>query len=714
MNGTGTADGKAITSYPLWVGNTRVNSLNCGNILGNGTASYDPDTQTLTLDNATITGSHEDAAIYYDGTGDLHIQGTGTVGGLDVTYGLWATKNSAITLDAGKGTLSFTGKVIGFRGGDCFVTILGGTVTATGNGGKIGTQTWGGYGLSVESLTVIDGKLTATSTGSDGCNGILVHKDFTIQGGTVEATGTEFGIQVGSVPPQGAPFGTLSIQGGKVQAKGNIAAIYVGKELTKTNSTEIVTPANGTIGKPQTQGYSEFTTILSGNEVAKEVDIRPLVRKITLAVDPAGGGEAVGGGEYDHGHTATVTAKANEGYEFVRWLEDGTEVSTDASYSFTVEKDRTLTAVFRATVSPPPAGGRVHHRCGRADEPDGTRRGHRRRRLQSRPRNHRHRHPRYTFVRWTEDGKEVSRNASYTFTVEKDRTLLAEFAVASSGGGSSGPSSYAVTPAKADNGTVTTDPAKAKQGDAVTVTPAPDEGYKAEAVTVTDKNGKPVTVKDNGDGTYSFTMPASAVNVAVSFAKEEIQPTPPTPADNEKIVDVPKDSWYHDAVYWAVAQGVTQGASQTAFSPLAPCTRAQMVTFLWRAAGEPKAVSAENPFTDVKDGAYYLDAVLWAVENGITQGTGKTAFSPDAKVTRAQTVTFLYRYEQSQGGGFTGAWAFPLDFSDAADVAQWAYEPFCWMTTHGVVAGSGGKLLPNANCSRAEIVTMLARYFAPA
>ena len=137
--------------------------------------------------------------------------------------------------------------------------------------------------------------------------------------------------------------------------------------------------------------------------------------------------------------------------------------------------------------------------------------------------------PGYTFVRWTEDGKEVSRNASYTFTVEKDRTLLAEFAVASSGGGSSGPSSYAVTPAKADNGTVTTDPAKAKQGDAVTVTPAPDEGYKEEAVTVTDKNGKPVTVKDNGDGTYSFTMPASAVNVAVSFAKEEIQPTPPTP-----------------------------------------------------------------------------------------------------------------------------------------------------------------------------------------
>ena len=284
-----------------------------------------------------------------------------------------------------------------------------------------------------------------------------------------------------------------------------------------------------------------------------------------------------------------------------------------------------------------------------------------------------------------------------------------------SGGGTT---TYKVTPpASVDNGTATVTPQNAAPGKTVTITPKPDEGYKVDAVTVTDKDGKPVTVKDNGDGTDGFTMPASAVDVAVSFAKEEIQPTPPTPADtlqNEKFVDVPKDSWYHDAVYWAVAQGVTQGTSQTAFSPLAPCTRAQMVTFLWRAAGEPKAASAENPFTDVKDGAYYLDAVLWAVEKGITQGTGKTTFSPDAKVTRAQTVTFLYRYEQSQGGGFTGAWAFPLDYSDAADVAQWAYEPFCWMTTHGVVAGSGGKLLPNANCSRAEIVTMLARYFAPA
>ncbi len=832
-------------TYPLWVGSAQVTGENCGNILGDNTASYDPDTRTLTLDNATITGSHEDAAIYYDGTDDLHIQGTGTVGNETIRLGLLARNGPAITLDAGEGTLSFTGKVIGFRGYNSSVTILGGEVTATGNGYEA-DRTYIGAGFDASNLTVTGGKLTATSIGDYGGRGILVYNSFTIQAGTVEATGAKFGISVGNSPSESyePSYGTLSIQGGTVHAKGGTAAIYVGKELTKTNSTEIVTPTNGTIGKARPQGYSEFTTVLSGNEAAKEVDIRPLVRNIALAVDPAGGGEAKGGGEYDHGHTATVTAKANEGYKFVYWLEDDTQVSTNASYSFTVEKDRTLTAVFQATVPTPPQveefniivderadqmgygeafGGGIYDKGHTAT-------------VTATP------NPGYTFVRWTEDGKEVSRSANYTFTVEKDRTLLAEFAVASSGGGGgSKPAAPAVTIPVTGEGSVQIK--VTVTGDAAAVSPLTEAQIKA--VTSSDdptvdvvldltalggeianvslptdtlakladalsaREGQDTVTVKTAAGEVSFDetalaalvqdAPGEAVVLHFAFTpKEDLSPaqqaaladkevmgaldlsvmiggeavtafgggsvkitvplTPPqgkegrfyqvyyvgqdgsleprptsflnnllsflTPhfsnyvlvyeARTQLFPDVPADAWYHDAVYWAVAQGVTQGTSQTAFSPLAPCTRAQMVTFLWRAAGEPKAASAENPFTDVKDGAYYLDAVLWAVEKGITQGTGKTTFSPDAKVTRAQTVTFLYRYEQSQGGGFTGAWAFPLDYSDAADVAQWAYEPFCWMTTHGVVAGSGGKLLPNANCSRAEIVTMLTRYFAPA
>ena len=187
------------------------------------------------------------------------------------------------------------------------------------------------------------------------------------------------------------------------------------------------------------------------------------------------------------------------------------------------------------------------------------------------------------------------------------------------------------------------------------------------------------------------------------------------PGSTEKFVDVAKDAWYHDSVYWAVDKGITNGTDETHFSPDAACTRGQMVTFLWRAAGEPApAAGTENPFADVSADAYYYDAVLWAVEKSITNGTSETAFSPDATVTRAQTVTFLYRYEQSTGGGFTGTWSFQLDYSDVGDVPEWAYEAFCYMTMENVIQGADGKLLPNDDCLRSQIVTMLCRYFSEA
>ena len=280
--------------------------------------------------------------------------------------------------------------------------------------------------------------------------------------------------------------------------------------------------------------------------------------------------------------------------------------------------------------------------------------------------------------------------------------------VASRGSSGGGTTTYTITVVSPDNGSAAASSKSAAKGQTVTVTPAPAEGYKLDKVTVTDKSGKEITVTEN-DGKYTFPMPASNVTVTPAFVKDgNVQPIP---FGAEKFVDVPKDAWYHDAVYRAVDKDITQGTDETHFSPDATCTRAQMVTFLWRAAGEPEAASAENPFTDVTESAYYHDAVLWGVDQGLVKGTSETTFSPDATVTRAQTVTFLYRYEQSQGGGFTGAWAFPLDYSDASDVPLWAYEPFCWMTMHNVVQGSNGKLLSNDKCLRSQIVTMLDRYF---
>ena len=183
-----------------------------------------------------------------------------------------------------------------------------------------------------------------------------------------------------------------------------------------------------------------------------------------------------------------------------------------------------------------------------------------------------------------------------------------------------------------------------------------------------------------------------------------------TSSGTASFVDVSSGAYYNDAVLWAAEKGITGGTDATHFSPNAACTRAQAVTFLWRAAGSPAPKASSMPFTDVADDAYYRDAVLWAVENGITKGTTDTTFSPNATCTRAQIVTFLYRNVQAQGGGFTGEWMFQLPFTDTPD---WAYEAIAWCYKEGITGGTTATTFaPNANCTRAQIVTFLYRSLA--
>ena len=175
------------------------------------------------------------------------------------------------------------------------------------------------------------------------------------------------------------------------------------------------------------------------------------------------------------------------------------------------------------------------------------------------------------------------------------------------------------------------------------------------------------------------------------------------------FVDVPADAYYYDAVLWAAENGITGGVDDTHFAPNAPCTRAQIVTFLWRAAGcpEPENVSS---FADVSADAYYAKAMAWAVENGITTGTGDgTTFSPNATCTRAQAMTFIYRSEQAQGGGMQGAWMFQNPISDV-DLENYYGEAVMWAVANGVTGGTTATTFsPNHGCTRAQIVTFLFR-----
>ena len=186
----------------------------------------------------------------------------------------------------------------------------------------------------------------------------------------------------------------------------------------------------------------------------------------------------------------------------------------------------------------------------------------------------------------------------------------------------------------------------------------------------------------------------------------------PAPGKRDNpFVDVGEKDYFNDAVTWAYENGITTGVDNTHFDPYGTASRGQMVTFLWRAAGSPAPKSAANPFSDISEGDFFYQAVLWAAEQGIAQGTGGGKFTPYAPVNRAQAAAFIYRYEQSRGGGFTGLWAFPLNYDDAADVPEYAYEAFCWLTMKGVINGADGKLMPLQPCLRGQIVTMLYRYF---
>ena len=287
---------------------------------------------------------------------------------------------------------------------------------------------------------------------------------------------------------------------------------------------------------------------------------------------------------------------------------------------------------------------------------------------------------------------------SYT-TVTATGTELVEYTFTYSrpySGSSSYDPTYSVTVDKTENGSVTVSPKSASKGDTVTVTVKPDSGYVLETLTVTDKNGNELTLKDKGDGKYTFTMPAGKVEVKATFME-----------DNSMLnffYDVPNGAYFYEAVKWAVENGITTGVGNDLFAPEQPCTRAQIVTFLWRAAGSPEPKGAASGMSDVVSGSYYEKAVAWAIENGITTGTTTSTFSPDATCTRAQSVTFLYRALKGTASG-------SANFTDVKSDAFYA-DAINWAVANNVTNGTSNTTFsPNADCTRAEIVTFLYRAY---
>ena len=308
----------------------------------------------------------------------------------------------------------------------------------------------------------------------------------------------------------------------------------------------------------------------------------------------------------------------------------------------------------------------------------------------------------YTFTGWSGTGLDGENNMTVTIPTGStgNRTYTAHWRY--NGGSSGGSSSYPITvPGKTENGSVTVSPKNASAGITVTITVKPDSGYVLETISVTDKNGNGLKLTDKGNGKYTFTMPTSKVEIKVTFME-----------DNSVLnffYDVPNDAYYYEAVKWAAENGITGGVGNSLFAPNQPCTRGQIVTFLWRAAGSP-VVNYLMPFTDVDEGAYYAEAVRWAASTGIVTGLTETTFGTNDVCTRAQAATMIYRYAQAQGKGFTGAWMFLLPFTD---VPEWAYESVAWCYMNGVTTGvNETAFAPGNDCTRAQIVTFLWRAFS--
>ena len=306
----------------------------------------------------------------------------------------------------------------------------------------------------------------------------------------------------------------------------------------------------------------------------------------------------------------------------------------------------------------------------------------------------------YTFGGWYKDSTLQTPWDFANGTVTADTTLYAKWTANPPAPSYDDPDpTYAVSAPAAENGKIAVSPRYAERGERVTITVKPDSGYRLDDLTVTDKNGKELKLTDKGNGKYTFTMPASKVEINATFVKE---------VETSPFSDVSTSAYYYEAVKWAREKGITGGIGNGLFGPNQPCTRAQIVTFLWRAAGSPVVNYAMN-MTDVAEDAYYGEAVRWALSEGITTGIGDITFGPDAACTRAQAVAFLFRYAVASGMDAVTLADLISGFADAASVPGYAVSAMNWALSQGIMQGSGTQLLSGNTCTRAQIVTFLYR-----
>ena len=616
-------------------------------------------------DNAVISGNGTKNTDKDFGGTTMNISGGTMIGGIQtpnyIACGVYHPQQGTLNITGGK--FQITGGVgVLIRAGSANIT--GGEIVTTGSvNGWVGDKKIdeGCHGVVYDSVSNYPGAAT---------------EDKVAVGGDVKIVTDDGNAPVKMRRPEGSNENKVGVTGGTFSGP-------VEKEYLENLNAELNT------GKGDAP-YSYYSTVEAAKEAAKtlgggtvtDLTAAPSTTRFTVTLKFADDVTADQTTTVAKNGIVVLPTPTRTGYAFQGWT-DGTNTYPGGD-AYTVTAKATLTATwkktaFTVTLDYANNGETATENRGANDGdtitlPTPTRSG------------------RYAFVHWTDGVNTYAGGANYTVT--KDATLTAVWRYTGSSSSSSSSSSYyAISAPTVANGSVSVTSSSASKGTTVTITVKPNDGYELDKLTVTDKDGNHLSLSDKGNGKYTFTMPAGKVNVDAAFSKI---------AAGVNFRDVAQNAYYYDAVQWAVEKGITEGTSATTFSPDASCTRAQMVTFLWRTAGSPAPKSAANPFKDVSANDYY-SAVLWAVENGITSGTSADTFAPNATVTRGQTVTFLYRAAGSPVvGGNAG-------FSDV-NANDYYNSAVAWAAENNITGGTGnGKFSPKADCTRGQIVTLLYR-----
>ena len=568
-----------------------------------------------------------------------------------------------------------------------------------------------------ESLTIAQGEtLTIPSGSSLNANGNLTNNGTILaSGGTVTGSlsdNTQVTTPTISVQPQNKEVQEGSAAEFSVTASG--AQTYQWQQSTDNGGNwtniESATSAKYTTEATTTSmsGYQYRCVVKSASGVGVisqaatltvETYTPPTTYTISADVTPVGAGTVTVNGN-DTSATVvensevTLTATANDGYRFTGWMENDRQVSTDATYTFKATGDRTLTAKFEKKVTGVTLNtetlelftGGSATLTATVEPSDAANQN----------------------VTWASSdpsvatvdaaGKVTAVAPGTATTVDGGFTAICTVTVRPDIPPAN--PNYRITVEATQGGTVTADPTAAKAGTTVTLTPVPDRGYQVGSVAVTDRFGEPVAVTEQTGGTYTFTMPNGQVTVTVTF---EQAPLP--------FPDVTEGDWFYDAVRYAYENSLMGGVGDSLFAPNSETTRAQLVTILYRLAGEPEP-GGDSGFADVETGTWYTDAVAWAAENGIVNGTTDTTFAPGEDITREQLAAILYRYAACQGYDVSQR-ADLSGFGDASSISGYAQEALSWAHAQGLVLGfEDGSLRPQGTASRAQIAAVLMRFLA--